>query len=139
MKEYLQMIVDNGKKQDMECLSDILIELMYELKESNHYEYEEYKRKIIGMAYDYKINGELAYDIVTDMRPRGEYWDKDTIISVVGNQPNINDIYVVMNSLANDYGDVISLEDVETYVKMTNAWLNDVDAKRDKVWWYFVN
>ena len=139
MKEYLQMIVNNGKKQDMECLSDILIELMYELKESNHYEYEEYKRKIIGMAYDYKINGELAYDIVIDMKPRGEYWDKDTIISVVGNQPNINDIYVVMNSLANDYGDVIPLEDVETYVKMTNAWLNDVDAKKDKVWWYFVN
>lgn len=138
MKKYLQMIVDNGKREDMECLSDILVELMYELKESNHGEYEEYKRKIIGMAYDYSLTNDLAQDIVKDMKPRGEYWDKQTIISVVGNQPKINDIYVVMNSLANDYGDVIPLDEVETYVKMANAWLNDADAKENKVWWYFV-
>ena len=138
MKEYLNMIVENGKKEDMDCLSDILVELMYELKESNHKEYKEYKHKIIGMAYNYTINDELAEDIVKDMKPKGEYWSKNTIISVVGDVPNIDDVYVVMNSLVNDYGDVISPEDVETYVKMTNAWLNDVDAKPNKVWNYFV-
>ena len=31
-----------SKKEDMDCLGDILVELMYELKESNHREYEEY-------------------------------------------------------------------------------------------------
>lgn len=139
MKEYLDMIIKNGKKEDMDCLGDMMIELMYELKESNYHEYEEYKRKIIGMAYDYKITDDLAHEIVEDMKPKGEYWDIDTIRSVVGNQPNINDIYVVMNSLVNDYGDVISPEDVETYVKMTNAWINDADAHKNKVWWYFVD
>lgn len=138
MKEYLNMIVENGKKEDMDCLSDILVELMYELKESNYKEYKEYKHKIIGMAYNYTINDELAEDIVKDMKPKGEYWSKNTIISVVGDVPNIDDIYVVMNSLVNDYGNVISPEDVETYVKMANAWLNDVDAKPNKVWNYFV-
>lgn len=139
MKEYLDMIIKNGKKEDMDCLGDMMIELMYELKESNYHEYEEYKRKIIGMAYDYKITDDLAHEIVEDMKPKGEYWDIDTIRSVVGNLPNINDIYVVMNSLVNDYGDVISPDDVETYVKLTNAWITDADAHKNKVWWYFVD
>lgn len=30
-------------------------------------------------------------------------------------------------------------QEVDTYVKMTNAWLNDVDAKEHKVWKYFVD
>lgn len=139
MKKYLDMIVEKGKKEDMDCLGDILIELMYELKESNHKEYKEYKNKIVGMAYDYKINDELAHDIVEDMKPKGEYWSKETVASVVGNVPNLNDIYVVMNSLVNDYGDVISPDEVETYIKMTNAWINDEDAKPNKVWKYFVD
>ena len=139
MKKYLDMIVEKGKKEDMDCLGDILIELMYELKESNHKEYKEYKNKIVGMAYDYKINDELAHDIVEDMKPKGEIWSKETVASVVGNVPNLNDVYVVINSLGNDYGDVISPDEVETYVKMTNAWINDEDAKPNKVWKYFVD
>lgn len=139
MKKYLDMIVEKGKKEDMDCLSDILVELMYELKESNHKEYKEYKNKIVGMAYDYKLDDELAHDIVEDMKPKGEYWSKETITSVVGNVPNIDEVYVVMNSLVNDYGDVISPDEVETYVKMANAWINDADAKPNKVWKYFVD
>lgn len=139
MKKYLDMIVENGKKEDMNCLGDILVELMYELKESNPKEYKEYKNKIIGMAYNYTINDELAHEIVEDMKPKGEYWTKDAIVSVVGNITDINEVYVVMNSLVNDYGDVIPPEDVDKYVKMTTAWINDIDAKPNKVWNYFVD
>jgi Glu-tRNA(Gln) amidotransferase subunit E-like FAD-binding protein len=136
MKKYLDMIIKSGKKEDMDCLGDILVELMYELKESNP---KEYKHKIVGMAYNYTIDDDLAHEIVEDMRPKGEYWSKETVESVVGNVSNLNEIYVVMNSLVNDYADIISPDDVDTYVKMTNAWLNDVDAKPNKVWHYFVN
>ena len=139
MKRYLDMIVENGKKEDMDCLGNILVELMYELKESNPKEYKEYKNKIIGMAYNYTINDELAHEIVEDMKPKGEYWTKDAIVSVVGNITDINEVYVVMNSLVNDYGDVIPPEDVDKYVKMTTAWINDIDAKPNKVWNYFVD
>lgn len=139
MKEYLKRIVDNGKQEDMECLGNMMIEMLYHLKDCGHNVYMKYKNKIIGMAYDYKINEELAHDIVSDMKPLGELWSMDTIKSVVGEQHNLPDIYVVMNSLANDYKDVISTDDVETYVKMTTAWLNDIDAKPNKIWKYFVN
>lgn len=139
MKEYLDKIVANGKKEDMDCLGDILIELMYELKESNHKEYKEYKNKIIGMAYNYTMTPELAKDVVEDMKPKGEYWTMDVIRSVVGDIPNLCEVYVVMNSLVNDYGDIISPDDVDTYVKMTNAWLTDIDGHKNKAWWYFVS
>lgn len=31
------------------------------------------------------------------------------------------------------------IEDVDTYVKMAYAWLDDVDAKEHKVWKYFID
>ena len=139
MKEYLQMIVNNGKQEDMDCLGDILIESLYDIKESNYMKFKRYKNKIKGMAYNYKVDKELAHEIVEDMKPLGEYWNMETIASVIGNDMHrLEDMYIVMNSLANDYQNVVSLEDVDTYIKMAHAWLDDVDAKENKVWWYFV-
>ena len=57
----------------------------------------------------------------------------------VGNDNHrLEDMYVVMNSLVNDYQSVVNPEEVETYIKMAHAWLDDVDGKQNKVWWYFV-
>ena len=73
------------------------------------------------------------------MKPLGEYWDMDTIASLIGNDSHrLEDMYVVMNSLANDYQNVVSTDDVDTYIKMAHAWLDDVDGHENKVWWYFV-
>lgn len=139
MKEYLQMIVNNGKQEDMDCLGDILIDALYEMKESNYEKFKKYKNKIKGMAYSYKVDKELAKEIVEDMKPLGEYWSMETIASViVGDSHRLEDMYVVMNSLANDYQRVVSLDDTDTYIKMAQAWLDDVDAHENKVWWYFV-
>lgn len=138
VKLYIDKIVENGKHEDMECLSDMLVDLLYDLKERNYNEFKKYKNKLKGMAYDYKIDEDLAIEIVSDMTPLGEYWSMDTIRSVVGNIDNLCDVYVVMNSLANDYKDVISLDDVDKYVAMTKAWIMDEDAPENKVWWYFV-
>jgi len=133
MKKYLDMIVNNGRKEDMDCLGEMLIKLIEDSDDSKKYEH-----KIIGMAYNYSIPDEMAVEIVNEMKPRGEVWNKDTISGVVGTVPNLNDIYVVMNSLVNDYGNVIPMENVDTYKEMTNAWLNDIDGHHNKVWWYFV-
>jgi hypothetical protein len=43
-----------------------------------------------------------------------------------------------MNSLVNDYQTVVSSTDTETYIKMMDAWLDDIDGHKHKVWWYFV-
>lgn len=139
MKDYIKKIVDNGKKEEMECLSDILIDLMYELKENNHEEYDKYKRKLKGMAYNYTIDEEMAHKIVEEMKPYGEYWNMETIKSVIGvDQHRTEDMYVVMNSLVNDYSGAISPEEVDTYIKLADLWIDDEDGKKHKIWWYFV-
>lgn len=139
MKEYIEKIVQIGKPEDMDCLSDILVDLLYEVKETNYDEFKKYKTKIKGMAYDYKIDEELAHEIVEDMKPLGEYWNKETVATVIGNDNHrLEDMYVVMNSLVNDYQSVVNPEEVETYIKMAHAWLDDVDGKQNKVWWYFI-
>lgn len=139
IKKYIKMIVDNGNQEDMECLSDMLTDVIYMLKTDHYDKYEKYKMKLYGMAYNYAFNDEMAYEIVEGMKPLGEYWNMETIKSVIGNDSHrLEDMYIVMNSLANDYQDIISLEDAETYIKMAHAWLDDPDAKEHKLWKYFV-
>lgn len=141
IKKYIRMIVDNGKSEDMEELSDMLEEIIYYIKENDKPKYDKYKIKLMGMAYEYKFNEELAKHIVDNMS-NGEIWDIDTIKSVMKNY-NVNEdyceFYIVMNSLASDYGQIISIDDVETYIKMAQAFIHDSDAKDNKVWWYFTN
>lgn len=140
MKEYLQMIIKNGKQEDMEELGDIFSDVMNELKEYDKNDYMEYKHKLCGMAYNYQIDKDLAKDIVDNMKPLGEYWSIETIKNVIGNTTHsLEDVYVVMNSLANDYQNIISLDDTDTYIKMAYAWLDDIDRKEHKVWKYFVD
>jgi len=140
IKNYIEMIVNNGNKEDMECLSDMLTEVIDILKDEHYDKYEKYKMKLYGMAYGYKFDEDMAHEIVEEMRPLGEYWDMKTTSSVKNQYGlNIDDyvFYVVMNSLANDYQNAISLDEVETYVKMAVAFIDDEDAVKNKVWKYF--
>lgn len=140
IKKYIEKIVDNGKKEDMEELSNMLEEVIYYIKENNYPKYKKYKNKLMGMAYEYKFDEEMAYEIVMNMLPVGEYWNLDTI-NQVKQKYNLNtdlyELYVVMNGMVNDYGDIINKDDVETYVKMSLAFINDEDAVEHKVWKYF--
>ena len=140
IKKYIDKIVDNGKQEDMEKLSYILEEVMYDLKESNYSKYKKYKNKLMGMAYDYKFDEDMSHSIVEDMKPLGEYWNLETISQVKTKynlMEDVYELYVVMNAMANDYGEIISLDDVETYIKMSEAFINDEDAVEHKVWKYF--
>ena len=136
MRKYLEKIIKSEKPEDMKCLEDMFLDLLCELKEIDNEKYHKFKTKIIGMAYNYTLDSELAHDIVDSMRPHGEVWSIETVRSLTNSQSF--DTYVVMNSLANDYSDIISVEEVDTYVKLTDAWINDIDAEENKTWWYFV-
>ena len=140
MREYIDKIVKNGKSEDMECLTDIMIDTLNHIKECDYKDYKKNKAKIIGMAYDYKLDKELAKEIVEDMKPLGEYWNMETVYNAIGNDNHrLEDMYVVMNSLVNDYSNVISPDEVDIYIKMAHAWIDDVDGKENKVWKYFID
>ena len=139
IRRYIEKIGENRNVEDMNKLGDMLAEIIYETKDSHPEIYNKYKKKLIGMAYNYEIDKELAHEIVEDMKPLGEYWDMETVASVIGaDNHRIEDMYVVMNSLVNDYNGIISPDDADTYVRMAHAWLDDPDAKEHKLWKYFM-
>ncbi len=140
IKEYIERIIENGRPEDMEELSDMLDEAIMKVKINDPKCYKKYRMKLMGMAYNYKFDRETAKEIVEDMRPLGEVWTIEETTNVknqYGVNADDNDFYIVINSLVNDYNNVIDKEDVETYVKMANAFINDTDSVKDKIWIYY--
>jgi hypothetical protein len=136
----IDKIVDEEDTKEMVELSYMLEDTICELKKYDKECYNKYKMKLYGMANDYKFDKDYAMEIVSKMKPLAEVWDMETTTDVK-NQYEINaddcDFYIVLNSLANDYGKIISVEEVETYAKMADAFINDADAKDNKVWIYY--
>lgn len=140
IKKYIEKIVENNKQEDMKALSDMLSEIIYKMKEHHHDMYEHYKMCLYQLAYGKVLNEEMANEIVENMKPLGEYWDINTIKEVKSSMNlsyNDYDLYTVMNSLVNDYGEIIDKENVDTYVKMAKAFIDDEDANKDKIFIYF--
>ena len=140
IKEYIERIIGNGKSEDMEELSDMLDEAIMKVKINDPKCYKKYKMKLMGMAYNYKFDRETAKEIVEDIQPLGEVLTIQETTNVKNQyviNADDNDFYIVINSLVNDYNNVIDKEDVETYVKIANAFINDTDSVKDKIWIYY--
>lgn len=140
IEEIIQKIVDNGKVEDMKTLSDILEDTMEELEKYDKDCFDKYTMKLYKMAYGNVLNKEMAEEVVSKMRPYGERWDIEEIQSIM-EQYNINgvriiDFYIVINSAYNDYRNLFE-DDIEKYVRFTMDFIQDEDAKMDKVFLYF--
>lgn len=140
IRKYIEKIGENKNIEDMIKLGDMLSDLIYDTKDSHPDIYKKYKNKLMGMAYDYKFDEEMSKEIVENMKPLGEYWNLETIKSVKDSnnlEVDLYEFYVVMNAMANDYGEVINKDDVDTYIKLSLAFINDEDGVEHKVWKYF--
>lgn len=140
IEEYIEKIVDNGKIEDMQELSDMLEGTMEIIKDYDKECYKEFEMKLYKMAYGSHLNKSMAQDIVNKMRPFGKRWDYEETRNLQ-EQRGINDIdpiefFVVLNSAYNDYKDIFS-EDIEGYIRFTIDFIKDEDAKEGKVFKYF--
>ena len=140
IEEYIEKIVDNGKIEDMQELSDMLEDTMEIIKDYDEKCYKDFEMKLYKMAYGNHLNKSMAEDIVNKMRPFGKHWDYEETKNLQ-EQRGINDIdpiefFVVLNSAYNDYKDIFS-EDVEGYIRFTIDFIKDEDAKEGKVFKYF--
>ena len=139
IEEIIEKIVDNGRVEDMRELSDILEDTIETLKEYYPEEYKKYEKKLYEMAYGCVLNKDMAHEIVSKMRPYGEKWRMEETSNIQRNY-GLNfrdpDFYVVINSAYNDYNDLFG-DDIEKYVRFTNDFINDEDAKSDKVYIYY--
>lgn len=141
IEEYIEKIVDNGKIEDMEELSDMLEDTMEIIKDYDEKCYKEFEMKLYKMAYGNHLNKSMAQDIVNKMRPYGMRWNIEETENLQ-RQRGIEDIpkadfFVVINSAYNDYKDIFG-EDLEGYIRFTIDFIKDEDAKEGKVFKYFV-
>lgn len=141
IEDYIEKIVYNGKQEDMERLSEILDDLMEIVKQYDEKCYKEYAIELYKMAYGNHLNREIAEEIVKEMRPAGMRWSFDETRNIQ-NQRGLNnipeaDFFTVINSAYNDYKNMFG-EDVESYVRFTLDFIEDEDAKPDKVTNYFL-
>lgn len=139
-EEIIKKIVDNGRIEDMKTLSDILEDTMEELKKYDQDCFNEYMMELYKMAYGNTLNKQMAEEIVHKMKPYGEKWSIEETQKIM-QQYGINnvknaDFYVVINSAYNDYRDLFQ-DDIEKYVRFTMNFIQDEDAKIDKVFLYF--
>lgn len=141
IEEYIERIVDNGKIEDMQELSEMLEDTMEIIKDYDPECYKDFEMKLYKMAYGNHLNKSMAQDIVNKMRPYGMRWSIEETESMQ-RQRGLEDIpkadfFVVINSAYNDYKDIFG-EDLEGYIRFTIDFIKDEDAKEGKVFKYFV-
>ena len=140
IEEYIKRIVDNGKIEDMQELSDMLEDTMEIIKDYDKECYKEMEMKLYKMAYGSHLNKSMAEEIVNNMRPYNERWKYDEVKRIQEerglNNISTPDFYSTMNMAYNDYHNMFG-EDIENYIKFTLDFIEDEDAKEGKVFKYF--
>lgn len=138
IEEYIEKIVDNGRIEDMETLSDMLEDTLEIIKDYDEECYKEMEMKLYKMAFGSHINKSMAQDIVHQMKPYGERFRYEETRDMQ-RKKGIDDLdecefYVVINFAYNNYKDLFG-EDTESYVRFT---INFINAKPNKIFDYFV-
>lgn len=140
VKKMIEKIVDDGNVEEMHELSYVLQEVLDILKDYNPDKYKEYEMYLYKMAYGCNLSQDMAEEIVSKMQPYGEKWSIQATRQIqdeYGLQHlNPIDFYVVINSAYNDYSELFR-DNVDMYVKFTQLFMEDEDAKKDKVFLYF--
>lgn len=141
IEKYIRKIVNDGDRREMEELSDILVEVVDIIKKYDEDCYDEYKKKLYKMAYGNQINEEVAKEIVREMKPAGQRWSINETEQMQRDygMDNIDPVsfYLVMNQGFNDYRDVFG-DSLDMYIRYTEAFICDEDAKPNKVLNYFL-
>lgn len=140
IEEIIQKVVDNGRIEDMEKLSDMLEDTMEIIEKYDKECYDKYLMELYKMAYGDILNIDMAEEIVSKMKPYGKRWSIQET-EKIQDQYGIDDIrsadfFVVLNSAYNDYRDLFE-DDMQKYIKFTMDFIQDEDAKPGKVFLYF--
>ena len=140
IEEIIQTIVDNGRIEDMNTLSDILEDVLEEIEKYDKECYDKYVMELYKMAYGNVLNRQMAEEIVSKMRPYGKRWDIEET-QQIQNQYGLNnirsvDFFIVMNSSFNDFRNIFE-DDIEKYIKFSVDFIQDEDAKPDKIFLYY--
>lgn len=138
IKEYLTKIVEDGDKMEMHELSKMLDEVICKMREYDYDLFCKYKMKLYEMANGKVLTLEMAEEWVKNMKPMGHYTKEETDKMIRERNLSVNDIdfYVAVNMMCSDYGKIFG-DDINKYIEMAMAFLNDEDSKPDKIYLYW--
>lgn len=138
-KKYVEEIIKSGNKESMEALMHVFDKAMEHLCECDYEMYEKLEMKLYEAIYGKKVSEDIAIKWVSSMRPVGEYWTMEETSEVI-KKYDINvdkvDWYVVLNMIRNDYSKLVA-ENIELAINLAKNWLDDEDAKKDKLYEYY--
>ena len=139
IKEMIHAIVEHGRPEDMDCLSEILTDLIYDLKHTDRGYYHAIEYKLHTMAYGEHLTEDMAKHWVSCMSNKdgscGEHWTMEQTNQYAG-QHHHADFYAVLNMMYSDY--YSSKFTTEDYVHLANDWLNDKDVPYGKTLRYYM-
>jgi hypothetical protein len=145
-EQYIRKIVDEGDQREMEKLSDILSEVIDLIKDYDEETYKKYNTDIYEMAYGKRLTDEMKKEWVNNMRPAGRWSLRqvEDIFSEYDSDIPILSMYVIMNILSSDMGNLFDFEDdrqnIEKYIQASRDWYYDEDAahtQEEKLYYYW--
>lgn len=148
VKDYLIKIIERGKREDMEELSEIFDKAIYKVKDCDPDWYEKKCMKLYTMAYGKVLNEEMKKEWVQGLKPTAKWTYEE--IENVAKKYNINipvsSVYIIMNMLYSDFKNVLGNgedeESLKKYIEATQYWYYDEDAKNseeNKLFEYYFN
>ena len=138
-RELIDKIIDEGSKEDMECLKHILVDLIDELTYSDREKYKKIEYKLYKKVHGEHLDEETAKCWVSHMQnkdgTKGEHWTLEQTTPLAGNY-NKYDFYATINMIYSDYYN--SKFDTDTYVELAKDWLKDPDVPEGKTLKYYM-
>lgn len=137
IEEYIEKIVDNGKIEDMQTLSELLEDTMEIIKDYDKECYKDFEMKLYEMAYGKVLTDEMKREWVKKMRPMSKWTEEEVknIVSQYGFEVPYMSAFVILNMLYSDmksaFGDGNDEESLKRYLRGTSDWYFDEDAKVD--------
>ena len=145
-KKYIEKILETNNASKEEELIHVLSKALKTLKVHDEEEYEDISCKLYEILYGEVLNDELCEYWVSCMINKdgtvGEHWSvEDT--NQVAKQLGIKldtvtpyEWYATMNMVYSDYYGSVPNE-ISTYAKIANDFLQDEDAKKGKLYRYY--
>ena len=137
IEEYIEKIVDNGKIEDMQELSDMLEDTMEIIKDYDKECYKDFEMKLYEMAYGKKLTDNMKREWVKKMRPMSKWTEEEVkdVVNQYGFEVPYMSAFVILNMLYSDmksaFGDGNDEESLKRYLRGTSDWYFDEDAKVD--------
>lgn len=143
IKKYMHHIIENGSTEDMYVLEDMLIDLIYSMKDTNSGWYKNMVFKLHKMAIGDTIGEHFAKKWVCRMKNEdgttGGHWtfeETEAVKNQYGIKYDCWEFYSVMNMAYSDF--YKKGADISYYVDIAKGWLGDVDSTPCKTLRYYL-